>query len=73
MKKKRYKIPYKGFIWEVDEFLNDNKGLTLAEVELEEENQIFEKPDWAGREVTGEAKYFNSNLTKHPYSKWYVF
>ena len=70
IEKKRYKISYKGFIWEIDEFYGDNEGLILAEIELSDENQPYEKPYWIGREVTGEKKYFNSNLIKHPYNKW---
>lgn len=70
IEKNRYKIEYKGLIWEIDEFFGDNDGLTVAEVELKDENQAYEKPEWIGDEVTGDPKYFNSNLTAHPYSKW---
>ncbi len=70
LEKERYQVEYKGLIWEVDEFLGENKGLILAEVELESEDQVFEKPDWVGKEVTGDPKYYNSNLIKHPFSKW---
>jgi CYTH domain-containing protein len=68
--KKRYKIEFKGFVWEVDEFLGENQGLIIAELELESENQVFIKPEWIGKEVTGEPKYFNSNLIHRPFSKW---
>jgi adenylate cyclase len=68
--KKRYKIVFKGFVWEVDEFLGENQGLIIAELELESEDQVFIKPEWIGEEVTGDPKYFNSNLTHRPYSKW---
>ena len=68
--KKRYKIEFKGFVWEVDEFLGQNQGLIIAELELESENQVFIKPEWIGEEVTGDPKYFNSNLIHRPYSKW---
>jgi len=68
--KKRYKTEYKGFVWEVDEFLGENQGLIIAELELESENQVFIKPEWIGKEVTGDPKYFNSNLIHRPYSKW---
>ncbi len=68
--KKRYKIEYKGFVWEVDEFFGENSGLVVAEIELESENQQFIKPDWIGEEVTSDIRYFNSNLNKHPYSLW---
>ncbi|MBW1998691.1 MAG: CYTH domain-containing protein [Deltaproteobacteria bacterium] len=70
IEKNRYKIEYKGLVWEVDEFFGENQGLIVAEVELESEDQIFEKPDWIGEEVTGDPKYFNSNLIQHPYTKW---
>jgi adenylate cyclase len=70
IEKNRYKIELGGFIWEVDEFFGENQGLTVAEVELESEDQSFEKPDWIGEEVTGDPKYFNSNLIQHPYTKW---
>lgn len=56
--------------WEVDEFLGANAGLVVAEIELASEDEAFEKPDWVGREVTGDARYFNSNLIRHPYSQW---
>ena len=51
-------------------FLGENKGLIVAEVELGNEDQPFEKPDWIGEEVTGDPKYFNSNLVQHPFTKW---
>jgi adenylate cyclase len=70
IEKNRYKIELGGFIWEVDEFFGENQGLTVAEVELESEDQSFEKPEWIGEEVTGDPKYFNSNLIQHPYTKW---
>ena len=68
--KKRYKIDFKAFVWEVDEFFGDNQGLIIAELELEREDQVFIKPEWIGKEVTGDPKYFNANLIHHPYSKW---
>ena len=70
IEKKRYKVPLKGLTWEIDEFFGDNAGLIVAEVELESETQIFEKPEWVGEEVTADPRYFNSNLIKHPYRKW---
>lgn len=70
IEKKRYKIPYEGFIWEVDEFGGDNAGLILAEVELDSEEQEFTKPPWIGEEVTGDPRYFNSYLVRHPWSGW---
>lgn len=70
IEKKRYKVPFAGLTWEIDEFSGDNAGLIVAEVELESEGQTFRKPEWAGEEVTADPRYFNSNLIKHPYSKW---
>ncbi len=68
--KKRYKIEYKGLVWEVDEFFGDNQGLIVAEVELESEDQKFVTPEWIKKEVTGDPKYFNANLIHHPYKNW---
>ena len=68
--KVRYKILFKNKIWEVDEFLGDNLGLIVAEIELEQENEQFEMPDWIANEVTGIKKYYNSILAIFPFSKW---
>jgi CYTH domain-containing protein len=68
--KRRYKINFGGLIWEVDEFEGENTGLTIAEVELENENEKIELPDWIGKEVTGDPKYYNVNLVRNPFSKW---
>jgi CYTH domain-containing protein len=70
IEKTRYKISYGGCIWEVDEFFGENEGLIVAEIELESEDQSFDKPEWVGEEVTGDPRYFNSNLIKEPYSRW---
>ena len=70
IEKKRYKIEFKGFVWEVDEFFGENQGLIVAEVELEKEDQAFSKPEWVGEEVTGDSKYFNANLIHNPYQNW---
>ena len=70
IEKHRYKCDYMGFTWEIDEFHGHNEGLILAEIELEDENCVFSKPEWIGEEVTGITKYYNSNLAKHPYSEW---
>ena len=56
--------------WEIDEFYGDNDGLVVAEVELADENEPFDKPEWLGEEVTGDPKYFNSMLMKNPYKNW---
>jgi adenylate cyclase len=70
VKKIRHAVFYKGFKWEVDKFLGENKGLIIAEIELEEENQHFERPGWVGQEVTGEPRYANAYLASNPYSTW---
>ncbi|MES1988807.1 MAG: CYTH domain-containing protein [Pseudomonadota bacterium] len=72
IQKLRRNIDYKGFKWEVDEFQGDNLGLVVAEIELSDENQPFEKPSWIGKEVTYDARYFNSNLAQHPFITWGV-
>lgn len=69
IEKVRYKIKIDSLIWEVDEFLGENEGLIIAEVELENEEQIIDIPHWIEREVK-DKKYFNSQLVKHPYCKW---
>ena len=68
--KKRYRIHYRGFVWEVDEFEGENKGLILAEIELEYEDQPFDLPPWIGNEVTTDKRYYNARLSLHPYSTW---
>ncbi len=70
IEKNRCKISLDGLVWEVDEFFGDNEGLIVAEVELEDENQAFDKPSWIGEEVSGDPRYFNSNLIKNPYTTW---
>ena len=68
--KTRYHVNSAAHMFEVDEFYGDNEGLTVAEVELESEDEAFEKPSWLGDEVTGEVRYYNSMLMKTPFSKW---
>ena len=70
IEKNRYKIDFAGLVWEVDEFLGENTGLIVAEVELERVDQSFEKPAWVGDEVTGDPKYYNASLVTHPYVQW---
>lgn len=70
IEKNRTTIPYKGFHWEVDEFFGENKGLIIAEIELATENQPFDKPDWIGREVSDDPRYFNACLAQTPFSRW---
>ena len=66
----RYKIAFKNKLWEVDEFLGDNTGLLVAEIELTSEDEYFELPEWVDREVTSEEKYYNSDLSVTPYKNW---
>lgn len=68
--KTRYKIEYAGLIWEVDEFAGENQGLIIAEVELIDENQSIELPEWIGKEVSDDPRYFNANLVQYPYRQW---
>jgi CYTH domain-containing protein len=68
--KYRTKIKLNNLVWEVDEFIDENEGLVLAEVELENENQKIDIPSWIGDEVTGDIKYYNSMLIKNPFTKW---
>lgn len=70
IEKTRFRVPYQGMVWEVDEFHGDNAGLVVAEIELTSENQRFDMPAWAGEEVTHDSRYANANLLRHPYSKW---
>ena len=64
IEKIRYIIPSGHHIFEVDEFLGNHEGLTIAEIELSTENEVFEKPKWLGAEVTGQKQYYNSQLSK---------
>ena len=68
--KTRFLVDAGNHTFEVDEFYGDNEGLTVAEVELSDENEKFEKPEWLGEEVTGEVKYYNSMLMKKPFKEW---
>jgi adenylate cyclase len=68
--KTRYNVKSGEHTFEVDEFYGENEGLTVAEVELSSEDEKFEKPDWLGKEVTGDIRYFNSMLMKNPYKTW---
>ncbi len=70
IEKYRYKMEYAGFIWEIDEFLKDNEGLVVAEIELETKNQKFHKPPFIGEEVTFDIRYRNSSLVSNPYKNW---
>lgn len=68
--KVRYLVPSGGHVFEVDEFHGENEGLVVAEVELADEDEAFVKPDFIAEEVTGDVRYYNSQLMKHPFSAW---
>ena len=70
IEKTRYLIPYNGHTFEVDQFHGENEGLVIAEIELSDENESFEKPEWLGIEVSHESKYYNSELSVTPFSQW---
>ncbi len=70
LEKIRYRVAYKGHTWEVDEFLGDNAGLLVAEIELTAEDQPFPKPPWIGEEVSGDPRYCNSSLSRNPFLHW---
>jgi len=66
----RYEVKQGQHVFEIDEFFGDNKGLIIAEVELEHEHDSFKTPHWLGKEVTGDIKYYNSQISKHPFKNW---
>ncbi|HMG09749.1 MAG TPA: CYTH domain-containing protein [Mucilaginibacter sp.] len=66
----RYRISFDGKIWEVDEFLGDNQGLLMAEIELEHETETFKLPPWITIEVTDDQRYYNSSLSVNPFNRW---
>ncbi len=68
--KVRYEVPHGDHVWELDVFHGENAGLVVAEIELEAEDEPFDKPAWAGMEVTGDPRYYNAMLVRHPYSRW---
>lgn len=68
--KRRYLVKCGNHTYEVDEFYGDNEGLVVAEIELSDKNEPFERPSFLGREVTGEARYYNGHLTRFPYKDW---
>lgn len=70
IEKTRFDVESGDHTFEVDEFLGDNKGLIVAEVELKSETEVFNSPKWLGEEVTGKVKYYNSNLSKDPFKDW---
>jgi adenylate cyclase len=70
IEKTRYLVKADAHIFEIDEFFGSNEGLVIAEIELLSEDDTFEKPDWLGKEVTGDNKYYNSQLCNNPYKNW---
>ncbi len=68
--KTRHHVARGGHLWEIDEFYGENAGLVVAEIELDEAEQSFERPPWLGEEVSQDPRYYNSNLSRHPYSRW---
>ncbi|KFC76162.1 CYTH domain-containing protein [Massilia sp. LC238] len=70
VEKYRRRIEHAGFTWEIDEFLGENAGLVVAEIELPSEDTVFDRPDWIGQEVSGDKRYYNSSLIRFPYSQW---
>jgi adenylate cyclase len=70
IEKERYSVGRNGKTWEVDVFKGANEGLVTAELEIEHEDEVIDKPAWAGDEVTDDPRYFNSNLVRHPYTEW---
>ncbi len=69
IEKTRYFIPWKGFLWEVDQYVGTNQGLITAEIELPEEQTVFDRPDWLGREVSNDPRYSNESLATSPMPK----
>ncbi len=70
IKKTRYKVEFKNYLWEVDEFMDENAGLITAEVELSDDSEKPSLPDWVGKEVSDDYRYANSNLVRNPYKNW---
>jgi CYTH domain-containing protein len=70
IEKVRHYVPHGTHVWEVDVFCGDNEGLQIAEIELASEQEAFDKPSWAGEEVTGDARYYNAMLARVPYNRW---
>lgn len=68
--KMRFEVNFESHVFEVDVFSGDNEGLIVAEIELKHKNEEFKMPNWIGKEVTGNIKYYNSHLSKYPYNTW---
>ena len=70
IEKTRYTITWRGRVWEVDLFAGENKGLVVAEIELQSEEEAIEKPPWLGKEVSGDSRYYNGSLVNNPFGGW---
>lgn len=70
IEKTRYDVPFGNHIFEVDVFEGENKGLIMAEIELNSETELFSTPDWLGNEVTNDNRYYNSYLSRTPFASW---
>ncbi|HEU4496148.1 MAG TPA: CYTH domain-containing protein, partial [Flavobacterium sp.] len=70
IEKIRHEVEVGSHLFEVDEFLGDNAGLVVAEIELKSEQEAFERPEWLGREVTNDERYYNAYLSSRPYKSW---
>lgn len=70
VRKIRHKILFHGKVWDVDEFKDENEGLLIAEIELKNEDEQFELPEWVTKEVTGDERFYNSNLSMYPFTRW---
>ncbi len=70
IEKDRYEVEAGGSLWEVDVFHGENEGLRIAEIELASEDAPFSRPDWLAEEVTGDVRYYNAELARHPYRMW---
>lgn len=70
IEKTRHLVKRGGHVWEIDEFFGENVGLIVAEIELAAADQVFDRPDWLGREVSTDPRYYNSSLSEHPYCTW---
>lgn len=69
IEKFRYKVPFREHLFEVDIFIGENSGLVIAEIELNSADEDFEQPKWLGKELTGDLRFYNSSIAKHPYNK----
>ncbi len=70
LEKTRHLVHVGGHLWEIDEFAGDNAGLIVAEIELNDPNEPFVRPEWVGEDVSQDIRYYNSQLARHPYTTW---